>query len=348
MIEGHFYSKDPIEILFKDRVRFKENTILKLKGNDKEISLKHFNTHFFTYDNIIPYNFKIIVDILPRKMKDLVIFTVFDTDISIKILNFFIKINKENGVSPNILIALTEENNNYDLFINFFKSNDIKFCITSFPNFNFDLLSYIINFLEISKIHSFENVLNLSSERNPKDYLNKPLNSFIPGFFLENQVEKMDKFNLSFIDQVITLNQGMMWNKDSIYYENFSYLNKLFNSIPIQETLLKCLKIPKKYINPISPRCSPKHSMERLIGYMKPLVLQKFNILYFIIFEINNEEDIERLSKNIKNFKNGELILVNTGSMKNINMKKINCNYYYTESKETPKELIWRKYLKRF
>ena len=61
------------------------------------------------------------------------------------------------------------------------------------------------------------------------------------------------------------------------------YLQKLFDSFPVMDTLnKKCLKIPKKYINYISPRCSPKHSLERLLGYIKPKIFSQKKTLYIV------------------------------------------------------------------
>lgn len=342
MIEGHFCSKEEIETLFKDRVTFVENDKIRIKSSNEVIDLRKFNSEYFTYDNIVPYNFNIIINTLPEKIKDLIIFSCFNVERSLDMLITFLKINK----NPNILLALNDDIKNIDIFVNLFKHYNINFCITTFPNFNFDLISYIINFNEISKIHEIENVLNLSSDRNPKDYLAKSLDNFTTGYFLQNQISKLDKLNLSFIDQLLTLNQNMMWNVDCIYYEKASYLTKLFNSLPIRETLIKSLKIKRRYINYISPRCSPKHSLERLLGYMKPLLVQEPKILYIVIFEINNQEDLNQFYNNIKNFKNGDIRLINTGIEDNIDLMKYNCNYYSKEDKNISREKLWCKYLK--
>ena len=327
MIEGHFYSRDPIKLFFNN-AEFLSNTEIKLTGGKEIMSIHDFNNKVFTYDNIISRNFSIVGGNLPKKIDTLVILTVFNLSEALKILKTLISMQY-----INVVVSLTTYTKHSDIE-EFLKRYNCKYLITKFPDLNFDLIPYIINVKELSKKYTFNKVLNLSTERDNSEYLKRPIKSFKEGYYLQHQLEKLDKFNMSFIDQVLTLDQNMMWNKDCIYYESFEFLNKLFNSFPVTDTLLKCLKIPKKYNNYVSPRCSPKHSLERLLGYLKPRVLREYKTYYTIICELNDKEDLEKLKNNLTHYTNGEICIFNKGQYNKINLTQLNCNYYFPVSKE--------------
>ena len=97
--------------------------------------------------------------------------------------------------------------------------------------------------------------------------------------------------------------------------------------LKLKEFLNK-VRIPKYYILPISPRCSPKHSLERLIGYIKPKI-RKRNTYYTVICDINDEEDLRKVSNNISHFVEGDICILNKGSMKRISHKQLAYDYYY-------------------
>jgi GT2 family glycosyltransferase len=326
MIEGHFYSKEPIRYLFKD-IDFVKNRAIKFGG--QEMSVSDFNTKHFTYKNIVERNFEIIGGNLQNQGKDLTIVTVLDQQRGIEILSLLSKLNRKD-----VVVCLTTEMREID-FMNFLERNNFNFLITKFPNFYFDIVPYIITFKEISESYCFENIFNISTERDYRSYLNTGSFDMEPGYFRKEATLKIDKYCMSFIDQYMTLNTNMMWNRDCIFYEKSSYLRKLFSSLPVMETLMRCLRIPRDYIIHISPRCSPRHSMERLIGYIKPIVLMNLKTLYTVICSINNEEDFERLSKNLKNFTGGDVVVFNKGENNRLNLQKLNCNYYYHVDKDT-------------
>ena len=339
MIEGHFYSKEPIKLFFNN-IEFISNTEMKLKDNKQIMSIQEFNNKVFTYDNIIRNNFTIIGGNLPKKMDTLIVLTVFNTSECLKILKTLVSIQY-----INVVVCLSTYTKHSDIE-EFLKRYNCKYLITKFPNLNFDLIPYIINVKELSKKYTFSKVLNLSTERDNSEYLIKPLENFKEGYYLEKQLEKLDKFNMSFIDQVLTLDQNMMWNKDCIYYESFEFLDKLFNSFPLMDTLIKCLKIPKKYNNYVSPRCSPKHSLERLIGYLKPKILRDYKTYYTVICELNNEEDLQNLQKNLLHYTKGQICILNKGEFNKINLKQLNCDYYFAVNKELENKQLWSESIK--
>ena len=333
MIEGHLYSKEPVKFLFDD-AKFIKNKEISFNGETMDV--KDFNAKHFTYQNIVQRNFQIYGGNLPKKGQELVIVTVLDVPRGMDILEKLGKIGRKN-----VVVCLTTEMKEVD-FLNFLERNQFNFLITKFPNFHFDLIPYIVTFKEISASHVFENILNVSTERDYHVYLREELKNYKTGYFLKETVSAIDKHCMSFIDQMITMNGNMMWCRECMYYEKSSYLRELFSSLPVMDTLTRCLRIPKDYIIHISPRCSPRHSLERILGYIKPRIMGIKRTLYTVICEINSEEDYERLRTNLSHFKRGDVVVYNSGDMKRINLRDLNCNYYYLISKETTPEEIMK------
>ena len=332
MIEGHIHSKDVIRHVFPES-KFLNNKTIEYENN--KYTINEFDNKFFQYENIVKKHFKIIGGNLPKNVENLILITVFDVEKGIDIIKNLISMQK-----PYVVVTLTESIHPQH-FVEILRKYDCPFLITSFTNFNFDLIPYIVTVKELIKTHKYRitNILNLSTARDNSSYIQKPISDFKSGFYLQNQVQKIDNFCLSFIDQVLSLAENMAWNKDCVYYETSEYLIKLFDSLPIMETFIKCIKIPRSYILHISPRCSPKHSLERLIGYMKPLVRDR-KTYYTIICDINDQDDLKKVSNNISYLTNGDICIFNKGSVNRISHKDLPYDYYYhvdkkdTENKE--------------
>lgn len=321
MIEGHFYSKNSLKFLFPD-VKFINNTKLVFENN--QYSINEFDKQIFTYDRIVKKHFKIIESSLPKNIENLIIITSFNTQRCLEIIKNIISIQR-----CYIAVILPTGEFKGDIISTFRKYN-CPYMVAEFPNFHFDLIPYIISAKELMKTHNIKNILNLSTERDNSEFLSKTLENFNPGYYLEKQISDLDKFCLSFIDQLVSLNQDMKWNKDCIYYEPTEYLEKLFRSYPIMGALLKCMKIPRDYIISISPRCSPRHSLERMIGYIKPKIKLNLPTYYTVFCTINDEEDLNKVAKNISHMKNGEICIVNKGSLGRISNKQLNYDYYFS------------------
>lgn len=325
MIEGHLYSKEPVKNLFQD-VKFLNNTYLEYRG--EKMKYQEFNGKYFLYDEIVKNNYKVITENLPKNIKNIVILTVFDINKAFKIIKNLISMQS-------VPIVLVVPFGTYvGDFILLFKKFATPFMISEFPNYHFDLIPYIISAKELMKKYRIENILNLSTKRDNSEFLTKPLTEFSPGYYLEKQVSKFDNYCLSFINQVLNVNSSMMWNSECIYYETTEYLSKLLDSFPVMDTLMKCLRIPKDYKIHISPRCSPRHSLERIIGYIKPIVNRIKNTYYTFICDINNKEDLDKISVNISYLLDGEVCVINTGDMKKISHKLLDYDYYFLADKD--------------
>ncbi len=321
MIEGHLYSKDPVKQLFPD-AKFIDNKTIKF--GEETCSIAEFNSKHFTYEGIVKRHFKNHGGTLPKTVENAIIITVFDTNKAIDIVKKLVSLQ-----TPYIILSVPNVINPQPI-VEVLQKYNCPFLLTTFINFNFDLIPYIVTVKELIKTHNYEikNILNLSTLRDNSEYLEKPISGFQPGFYIEKHVRKIDKFCLSFIDQVLSMNQNMMWNPECVYYEPSEYLIRIFDSFPIMDALIKSMRIPKYYILPISPRCSPKHSLERLIGYIKPKMRRR-NTYYTVICTINDEEDLRKVGNNISHFVEGDICVLNKGSMKRISHKQLPYDYYY-------------------
>ena len=331
MIEGHLYSKDQIRYLFSN-VKFLNNTTISFENN--QYTINEFNLKFFKFEEIVKRNYKILGGNLPKNIKNLTILTVFDLEKGIEIIRNLISIQRC------YIVVVLIPGIHPEPFVEIFKKYGCPHLIAEFINFNFDLIPYIVTAKIMMTNYKIENILNLSTERNNSEYLTRPLETFQAGYYLENQVQKMDKYCLSFLDQILTLNNNMMWNSDCIYYEKTEYLQLLFNSFPFERTLINTMKIPKKYTIHISPRCSPKHSLERLIGYIKPKIMKANNTHYTIICDINNEDDIKKIVNNMSHLKNGEISIINKGKIKKISHKTIPYDFYTPVENQAKEEIL--------
>ena len=65
-------------------------------------------------------------------------------------------------------------------------------------------------------------------------------------------------------------------------------------------------------------------------------------ILYILYVSINTEEEMEKLKNNTKYYTDGDIMIFNSGDIKNINLKDIGCSFYYLVPQETEKDFqVW-------
>ena len=136
------------------------------------------------------------------------------------------------------------------------------------------------------------------------------------------------------------MNNGMKWDIECCFVEDYQYLIKLFNTYPFQQLLNRTLKIPNKYHNLVTPRCSPKDALERLFGYLKPKINDK-KMLYLLVVSIDTIEDIEKLKNNVKYYVDGDVMLFNKGSIKSVNLRDLGCSFYYLVPQDAKNFQIW-------
>lgn len=345
IMRGDIYSKDVIKDLFKEAY-FKDNknlvfpeVFLDNKGNirqeDKNYTVEEFNKKFMNQEKITKQNFQILRSNLDKNFDDLIIIVAHDENICLKMLKSLVSLQE-----INVCVCVSGEINYYNI-VNFLEKFKVKSLLCVFKVYQFDLISFSICYKELRKIYNFKRILNLSTYRDGKFFLSKPLREIETGGILEEDVKEIDKFNISLIGNYIALFKGMSWNKECVYFETKEYYDIFFNSYPFREIFDKCLKITKNYSNYVTPRCSPYHSLERIFGFMKHKINDKKS-LCIVSAEINFEDDIENLKNNLKFYKNCEILVFNKGEEKHIKTKDLGCDFHYPVNGDIETFEIWK------
>lgn len=332
ILRGDVHSKNVITDIFKN-VKFKNNTTLEYE--DKTYSVKEFAKNKINYESILVENFKVVGSNFQKCFEDLILLVAHDEDKCLRILKSLVAIQKNH-----ICICLTEEMRT-DVIINFCMKFDVRFFICFFTPYKFDLVPFVFCYNEMRKNYIFNRVLNLSTHRNQDLFLNNRLNEIQTGSVVETNVKKIDHFNISLLGSLIILSSEMNWNKECVFLETTKYYDILFKSYPFKSVFNKCLFITQYYDNYVTPRCSPFHSLERIFSYMKNIITEKKSLLV-LTAEINGEDDIDKIKNNLKYYKNCEILIFNKGSLKHINIRKLNCDYYYTVNEESDDYELWK------
>ena len=331
-IKGSIHSKSVIHHYYPE-VDFDSNTELQFRGEN--YSVEEFNKKFMVDDAIRDMCLFFRESKLKKDIDDLIIFVMKDRFKGIEILKALISYQKIN------IIVVVPERDSYTDLLQFFDRFKVDFAIATFPEWNFDLIPYT---LTVKKLHQLgvepTRIINLSTERNVSYFLHKNLSDIPTGTHFQENLVDIDRMNLSIMNQFISMNSQMKWDKECCFVEEYLYLLKLFSTYPFQQLLNRSLKIPNKYHNLITPRCSPKDALERLFGYIKPKINDK-KILYILYVSINTEDEMEKLKNNTKYYTDGDIMIFNSGDIKNINLKDIGCSFYYLVPQETEKEKVW-------
>ena len=331
-IKGHIHSKSVIHHYFPN-ADFNNNSEIDYYG--ETYSLEEFNNKFMTSEAIADVSLTFREYKLKKDIDDLIVFVMKDRFKGIEILKALISYQKIN------VIVIVPERDGYIDLLQFFDRFKVDFAVATFPEWNFDLLPYA---LTVKKLHLLgiepKRIINMSTERNVSHLLHKPLSELNSGVHFEENLVGIDKMNLSILNQFMSLNSNMKWDKECCFVENYGYLLGLFDCYPFQQLLNRALKIPNKYHNLITPRCSPKDALERAFVYLKPKINQK-KVLYLLNVSINTEEDVEKLKNNSKYYSDGDVMLFNKGEMKSINLRDLGCSYYFLVPPEAKDFQIW-------
>ena len=331
-IKGHIHSKSVICHYFPD-VNFTSNTQLDYYG--ETYSVEEFSKKFMTEEAIRDVCLTFRENKLRGDIDDLIVFVMKDRFKGIEILKALISYQKIN------VIVIVPERDGYTDLLQFFDRFKVDFAIASFPEWNFDLLPYVLTVKKLQLLGvEPKRIVNMSTERNVSHLLHKPIMELDSGVHFEENLTGIDRMNLSIMNQFMSMNSNMKWDKECCFVENYGYLLRLFDSYPFQQLLNRVLKVPNKYHNLVTPRCSPKDALERAFVYLKPKINQK-KILYLLTVSIDTKEDIERLKTNSKYYTDGDIMLFNKGEIKSINLKDLGCSYYYLVPPEAQNFQIW-------
>lgn len=332
MIHGDIHSKSVIQYYYPD-VNFKNNT--QLEYNKDNYTVDEFNKKFMVQDRINEKCLHVLENHLEENIDDLIILVLKDPNKASVILKSLVSLQKLN------IIVIINQGDNYTYLLEFFSKFKTNFAIAAFPAWNFDLIPYV---LMVQKLLPMgikpKRIINMSTERNCEFLFQQKLSDLASGSHNKDNLVDIDRMNLSILNQFMSLSSNMKWDKECCFIEDYQYLVKLFETYPFQQLFNRCLKVPNKYHNIVTPRCSPKDALERAFGYLKPKINDK-KILYLLIVSINSEEDIDKLKNNTKHYMSEDIMIFNKGEIRNLNLKDIGCSYYYLVPSEAENFKIW-------
>jgi len=331
-IKGDIHSKSVFQYYYPD-INFTSNTQLKYEG--KDFTVKEFNKEYMTQEKISNNCFHVREIRLEENIDDLIIFVMKDRFKGIEILKALISYQKLN------VFVIIPEGDNYNDLLQFFDRFKVNFAIATFPSWEFDLVPYVLLTQKLENLGiKTKRVINLSTDRNVGHLLHQKISDLESGIHNKDNLKDIDRMNLSILNQFISMNNGMKWDIECCFVEDYQYLIKLFNTYPFQQLLNRTLKIPNKYHNLVTPRCSPKDALERLFGYLKPKINDK-KMLYLLVVSIDTREDIEKLKNNVKYYVDGDVMLFNKGSIKSVNLRDLDCSFYYLVPQDAKNSQIW-------
>ena len=215
------------------------------------------------------------------------------------------------------------------LIVQFCEKFKVNFLLTEFEKeYPFDLISFFLAF-EVLKHIEFNRVFFLSTDREYHPYINSVIKTMPSGLIYKEHLREVDQFNAILLNKVFSLCSNFKWNKECLFLESKEYLLKLIKSLPFKYVFKRCLTIDQKYTNFVFPRASPFHSLERLLGYIKPKISKKNKSFVVVYGSLEKEEDLDNLVTSLEFFKDSEIMFFNSGNLKDFNLKRLKINYYY-------------------
>ena len=331
MITGNLYSKDVVHHLFPD-VTFLTDKEVRYK--QEALSLQEFDKKYFNVDNIVNECFHVIESNIPPEVDDLIIFSMKNKPKGFEILKNLISLQYINVVivipEGDIIHELRELSSKYKL----------NYAICYFPEYHFDLIDFSVAFKYMSRTIKSKRVINISTMRDTDVFTSVPISLIDNETVSDGRMVPIDKMNLSILNEVISLHGEMKWNTNCCYVEDYDYLKKLFETYPMRTILDRCLRVPQPHSNFVSPRCCPSYAYQKLFGFMKNKNLER-KILSLCILKIDDEDEMERVKNNLKYFSETEIMIFNSGELKNPNLRSLGCDYYYHVSGDILDIKVW-------
>ena len=254
--------------------------------------------------------------------------------------------------SLEILKKLKNKNNQFALAFTYVKNRKHPKCFDFIKN---NLDNFMISYMTDYHDHTIVNLLTL--ENIEKDFEHTVfLHKDFTHTFEEQSLEqvlchenygekaKSDICILDSINKVYNHNKDLEYYKEAVFIADTKKLRHIIQSESVQKVLHNALLIPSKYSLQLSPRQSPRHTLERLLGY---LLLRPEKDLTLVVIDANfkEKEDIERCASNNAYFKrlaNTDIMVMNRGSLRHIKASEINTDYYYLTQDNGDKKGNWK------
>jgi len=302
---------------------------------DNKYTVPQFIDKFMNKEKIVENNFRIV----DNRLKDSKFLIVMHSDDDKKSMEILRHLKEKN--SDNFALAFTYvKNKKHPKCLDFINNHLSNFMINHFVEYHDHTIPNIITFEKINK--NYEHVLFLHNDQQA-DFLNAKLDYFLINQNFGNKV-KTDIRTTDAINRVYTHRKDSEYYLDAVFMSSSEKLNKVIKTRSLQTLLGDALLIPSKYSLHLSPRQTPRHSLERLLGHM---LLDSGKKRTLVVIDANIEEDNDkvRCASNNKRFKQAgecDIMVMNRGNLRHLKSSELNCDYYYLTQNNGTKIDNWR------
>lgn len=332
--KGFIATPDVFRILFNAFYNG-ENVVL-----DKEnISPEKFIDTYMNKEMIYKYNFKELSDPSDLKSNKWLITLASNNDNNA--LEVLQRLNQHNQDFALALIS----NNNHDKTIQYIKNNIPNHYICQFDNYDNHNVQ-LMALMDHLPINTFDKILTINSNYKGGKFLENSLYLCEANGYLGEKV-KTDSRGIYLIHKVSRFYNEIEYYKDGCFIGNFQKLYDYCKTIPMQNVLHICLMMPFDYTIHVSPRYAPKYTLEKLLGHHVINPIDK-NALVVYNCNIESFNDIDRISKNnekIKQHLEGDILIMNSGTLRHIKPAELNTDYYYLCNQDSNKNNIYKQAL---
>jgi len=307
-------------------LKYKED---KIVYNNEEYEVRNFIDRWMNKKDIVANNFRVI----DNRLQDDKYLIVLHSEDDKKGLELLKNLKLKNN---NFALAFTyPKSKKHCKSLAFINDHYTNFMTSHFVDYDSHIIANIITFEQI-KDRTYEKVVFLNTTHS-SDFGKNSLDNLNDVQF-EGDKLKSDMRTIDAINDVYVHRNNLEYYQAGVFMTDAKKLNNVINSISVQKLLERALYIPATYDIHLSPRQTPKHSLERLMGYM---LMRPENNRTLIVIDgfIDSDEDIKRCSQNNKFFKVAgecDIMVMNRGSIKHLKASQLNSDYYYlTQSGES-------------
>lgn len=302
--------------------------LFNIKFENKEIIYEGTNYHprvfidkFMNKKEIMKYNFRELDNNI-KSTRFLVVYHSDNDKTSYEILK------KLKLLNPDFALAFTYvKNKKHPKCLDFIKNNLDNFVINTMVDYHDHTIANLITFENIKP--DFEQVSFMHSSFTCA-FINNSLEKNWQTQKLGDKI-KTDHLTIDAINMVYHHHENLEYYREGIFMAEMKKLKNIVASRSIQKLLNNALLIPAKYSIHLSPRNSPKHSLERLLGHM---LLREDNNRTLVIVDakIESQQEIDICANNNKYFschKDTDIMVMNRGNIRHLSAKQLNTDYYY-------------------
>ena len=311
-----------------------------IKFEGATYGVRQFIDKFMNKTEIKKHNFRQVSNKL-SKSRFLVMLHSSDDKKAMSILE---NLRKKN---PDLAVCLTfDKNSKHPETQEYLQSHLTNHAINTFVEYHDHLIPNIISFQEITSEHEYVVFLHTDCT----DEFEKAQLEFFVNNQHWGQAVKADIRTIDAINSVHNHDESLQYFAEGVFMKDMGKMKSVMNSLQVENLLHKALLIPTKYSLHLTPRQTPRHSLERLVGYLL-MDEDKPRTLVLMDTNINDQEEVEKCAKNNSFYRecpDCDIMVINGGSKRHLKASELNCDYYYIIQDQGNSLKNWRGILSLF